>query len=146
MTEIGTARIESFAAKTWAQLCQQFASGVAFWQDLDGGHLDRLPESCPWTSFLWADSGDGTVLARVRLDPGAEYPVVAGALLRIGGTSGEASEPEYVRVRCRDAVPGWGTDEKRVSKDAGELSDGIWTVYETVEPSPLTFVRLAGRG
>lgn len=133
------ASLECVAGLDWKLFQESFAAGIALWQDLDGVHLEPLPEECPLTSFLWAASTDGRTMARIRLDPNSDVQVIAGAKLWL-------VEPpagcEIVTVRKFEQVTGWGTDEQRVSEQAGMISSGDWTAYETIEPSPLMFVQL----
>ena len=58
----------SGGTRSWSELHIDFQSWTAAWQDGNGMNIAALPQSAPYSSWLWAWSQDGTALMRVRLD------------------------------------------------------------------------------
>ena len=54
--------------RDWSQMRTDFQSWTAAWQDGSGMNIAPLPQSAPYSSWLWAWSPDGDALIRVRVD------------------------------------------------------------------------------
>ena len=129
---------------SWAEARPALAGADALWQDLDGLHVEPLPEQAPPTSILWAWSAAGDVLHRLRLDG----DVVHRAQLAVNGEKGDD-----VQVEVQSLQP-WAERDGRVAQYRGPtaLQDGLgsrWTavVVPDTGQGGLTFqlpARIAG--
>ena len=126
---------------TWEQaVAGPLAGTTCLWQDLDGLHVEPAPESPPPTSVLWAWSGDGSRLVRLRLDGGTSFVAQhhqprAGQLTAGGGQilPWSLGDGRIAASRGRGPAPedgGVGAGYEQIVIDG--ISDGV---------GPVTFIR-----
>lgn len=84
---------------SWQEVREHLGAVECMWQDLDGFHLEALPDQLPHTSILWAWSNTKglTVAYRLRLDDKVVYlasievPSESGECLSVWGGRGEVA-------------------------------------------------------
>lgn len=111
----------------------------AAWADYDGFQIGPCPDMAPPYSHLWAWVPDHSVLLRIRID-GADGIASALTTGPLGAGVPEASGARSVLVQTHPGLP-WGTDGQigRQAEDLLRRIKGI-TMFETLEPDPMTFV------
>lgn len=116
----------------WKSIAAVAGGWMSTWVDLEGPHLEALPESAPDTTHLWAWSQQYWM--RARIDEGA---VVVGFLHQdVDCPQGGASCVE-VPVSSQRLAGSWTEHHIRV----GSLRDTEWLVLEVLDDAATLFVR-----
>jgi hypothetical protein len=133
------AELAGYGWQTWPAVRQLVGSVECCWADLDGWHVEPLPDDPPPATHMWG--WDRDVLWRLRID-GDTAVVAALHPVQTSGPqpAGEPAISERVAVR-RTRSHGWPAADQQVRARGSQPSSLEWELAEVTGPWPITFVR-----